>query len=63
MLTVRGGGLRNRRGKKNKQNKQKKLFPQFLLLLLLLFDERLGDCLLPLRFGDDCAALMYLGGE
>lgn len=62
MLTVRGGAQKQE-GEKKKQNKQKKLFPQFLLLLLLLFDERLGDCLLPLRFGDDCAALMYLGGE
>lgn len=52
-------GLRNRRKKTAKQ----KWFPQFLLLLLLLFDERLGDRLLPLRFGEDCAALMYLGGE
>lgn len=31
-----------------KQKKNKNLFPQFLLLLL---DERLGDCLLPLLPG------------
>lgn len=36
--------LRNRKKKKDKN-----LFPQFLLLLL---DERLGDCLLPLLPGE-----------